>query len=317
MRKFSAVSILVLLGLVGCAASPTISPAPGNPSSNQGPAGDTAVLAVAATPTLAHFFTQRDTSTPRPAATSRPTLRPSATAAALTPTRTPLPEQAEADIVEETIYADQLNSRWEIVEGMGMEITPAEAEMARGQMALEVKPLQGFGKLVFAVKEDSSPYLRSNVLGFSFWLYSSDYIDVEDLAVSIQGSDLLSYWDANDQFLAVNGEPLFSETRLYFLGLNRSIPPDTWTQIEIWLDDLLYDPDYEYVTGLYIKNDTGYLNTFFVDDVQVIQIEDGADPRPGTQRTPVEKTSQVPTSAPTPTATRTPAESRPSRTALP
>ena len=70
--------------------------------------------------------------------------------------------------------------------------------------------------------------------------------------------------------------PTFSETRLYFLGINRDIPPETWVNVEVWLDDLQYDPIYEYVTGFYIKNDEGFGQTFYVDAVRIIMLpEDG------------------------------------------
>jgi hypothetical protein len=74
----------------------------------------------------------------------------------------------------------------------------------------------------------------------------------------------------------VLGEPAFSETRLYYLDINRTIPPDTWVLIEMWLDELAYEPDYEYVTGFYIKNNEGFAQTYYVDDVQLIMLAEGS-----------------------------------------
>ena len=62
----------------------------------------------------------------------------------------------------------------------------------------------------------------------------------------------------------------FSETRLYFLDIKHTIPPDTWVEVVVWLDQLIYDPPYKYVTGVYIKNDQGFFNTFYVDHVSLL-----------------------------------------------
>ena len=46
--------------------------------------------------------------------------------------------------------------------------------------------------------------------------------------------------------------------------------PDTWVELVVWLDDLPYDPDYTYVTGLYLKNDKVFQQTVYVDRVALL-----------------------------------------------
>jgi hypothetical protein len=38
----------------------------------------------------------------------------------------------------------------------------------------------------------------------------------------------------------------------------------------VWLDDLEFDPPYRYVTGFYLKNDIGFRNTYYVDQVALL-----------------------------------------------
>jgi hypothetical protein len=91
----------------------------------------------------------------------------------------------------------------------------------------------------------------------------------------VLGSNSYTYWLANDTSVPTDTTvtveaPLFSETRLYDLHINRAIPPGTWVQVVVWLDDLIYDPEYTYVTGMYIKNNKGFLNTFYIDQVNLL-----------------------------------------------
>jgi hypothetical protein len=73
--------------------------------------------------------------------------------------------------------------------------------------------------------------------------------------VTVLGSNSYTYWVEDDISVKSIYEPVFSETRLYYLGVNRTIPPNTWVKVELWLDERIYDPDYRYVTGFYIKNE--------------------------------------------------------------
>ena len=57
-------------------------------------------------------------------------------------------------------------------------------------------------------------------------------------------------------------------------GFNDAIPPDTWVQVEVWLDELLFDPEYKYVTGIYIKNGEDFRDTIWIDQVELVTTPD-------------------------------------------
>ena len=46
--------------------------------------------------------------------------------------------------------------------------------------------------------------------------------------------------------------------------------PTRGRTIFLWLDELEFEPDYEYVTGFYIKNNEGFLGTFYIDQVSLL-----------------------------------------------
>ena len=54
------------------------------------------------------------------------------------------------------------------------------------------------------------------------------------------------------------------------MHIKRAIPPNNWVEVVVWLDDRIYDPDYTNVTGMYIKNDQGFLDTFYIDDIKLL-----------------------------------------------
>ena len=204
------------------------------------------------------------TQTPRPTFTPRPTT---------TPLPPELPTVYVDPFVDVSIYADDLDANWQIFEPSGMEYDlQATEQVYSGQYAIEAVPKGDFSTLLFAVRPDAQEsYPRNQVLAVSFQLYSGeDFIKTDALAVTILGSNSFPYYVKNDNSVLNNYDPVFSETRLYYLGINRDIPPDTWVEVTVWLDDLLYDPIYRYVTGFYIKNDADFRQPFRVDDVRLI-----------------------------------------------
>src|SRR5690606_31538237 len=105
----------------------------------------------------------------------------------------------------------------------------------------------------------------------------NDYVATDDLVITMQGSNQFPYWAENDDSVAGlsnDDADLFSETQLAFLNVSRDIPPNTWFNIEVWLDELVYDPDYEYVTGFYIKNDADFQRPYYIDDVEILLLKD-------------------------------------------
>ena len=185
------------------------------------------------------------------------------------PTINPVAPLTAPDLVDRTqiinlpIFADTLEPNWALLEYPGMEVDLADEKVVHnGRMAVSMTPVDDFSRLFFVVDVNTErEYLRDEVLGLSFWLNGDNTrIELENLAVTVVGSNISPFWIGGDDSV-VNETPvlpLFSETRLYDLNLNRSIPPYTWVEVQVWLDDLLFDPDYKYVTGFYIQNDKGF-----------------------------------------------------------
>ena len=195
------------------------------------------------------------------------------------PTRdtTVIPTQIPTELDSFLIYNESLSPSWELEYSEGMEYELQNETYAyTGENSIAVTPREDFGELLFSVSGESTrEFPREKVLGVSFWIYGGEeYIGTSDLAVAVLGSSAQSSYDPDDESVENpgDGQPTFSETRLYFLGISRDIPPETWINVEVWLDDLQYDPIYDYVTGFYIKNDEGFGQTFYVDDVRIIML---------------------------------------------
>ncbi|HRW07791.1 MAG TPA: hypothetical protein P5121_21965 [Caldilineaceae bacterium] len=184
---------------------------------------------------------------------------------------------------EVMLYDEGLLSGWTLEQSNGMSyslndeanrgvVLNSQTGLVNSGFTIRATPQTDYGVLFFTVPQTATNgYLRDDVLGISFWLGTGDeMIAPEDFAVSIRGSDRLPYWAAQDDEEFQRDYRDFSETRLYFLDLNRAIPPHTWTQITVWLDNLVFDPTYTYVTGFYIKNDIGIRTTFYVDKVALL-----------------------------------------------
>lgn len=192
--------------------------------------------------------------------------------------------QAQAAVYPEVvIYDDQLHPSWSIEQSAKSAINLAatdlnfqsldlQQEHNSGATAIAVTPQADYGTLFFTVRPESGAvYQRQSVLGVSFWLNSgSSGIGPADLAVAVVGSNAFPYWTPDDQSVFPDKKGAFSETRLYFLKINRTIPPHTWLNLVVWLNDLQYDPVYQYVTGFYLKNDVGFRGTYYLDQVALL-----------------------------------------------
>lgn len=248
-------------------------------------ANDATVIGQAsAKPTIAPLFREptRATATPTlgPDQTPTRTLRPTAQAL-ITPT--PLPNLLRPAYPEKVIYDDELARNWSIEHSTDTQVNlwdntlwfqrfePTQ-ERTSGATTIAVAPQADFGNLFFTVRPESTEvYERQKVLGVSFWLNSgSNGIATDELAVAMAGSNELPYWSATDRSVFPDDQGAFSETRLYFLKINRTIPANTWVNIVVWLDDLEFDPPYRYVTGFYLKNDSGFRDTYYVDQVALL-----------------------------------------------
>jgi len=216
-----------------------------------------------AVPTVASLFTERNTPVPTFTYTPFPTIAPLR------------PDFSSSDTITKTIFDDALNENWIILENTGMTFDAASEERVNsGQHAISFTPEVDFGALYFAVKpETNTTYPFNEVIGIDFWLNSGDdFLQLDELAIAVIGSNDYYYWVEGDDSVEFPAGETFSETRLYFLGLNRSIPPDTWVEVYLPMDSLIYDPEYRFVTGFYLKNDEGFANTLYLDDINFVMI---------------------------------------------
>lgn len=194
------------------------------------------------------------------------------------PTSTPVPTPAPPRPITKTIYAEGLGDAWTLTNSRWMSYTEQSEVVHSGDVALRFRPEEDFGSLFFTVRRDAGeafPYRQ--VMGVGFWLNAgARELELEDLALTVVGSNEFSYWVPGDDSVTNDIDPVFSETRLYFLGSNQPFPAAEWVYVELWLDDLIYDPQYEYVTGFYIKNDRGVFQRLYIDDVHLIMLEEPA-----------------------------------------
>lgn len=187
----------------------------------------------------------------------------------------------ERRLVEVLIYDEQLLPNWTLASSQAMNIDDQHVGFAEnGVASILASPMQGASLLRFSVTPETSVfYERDKIRAVSFRLSGgTSSIAPEDLAVAVLGSNDYPYWVVDDTSAQPNGRvtgdvPLFSETRLYYLGFNRTIPATTWVEVVVWLEDLIYDPDYDYVTGFYIKNDESYQQPFYIDRVSLLVSE--------------------------------------------
>jgi len=213
------------------------------------------------TPTVAGFFTKHPSPTPKPSNT------PSNNAVYA------IPALPASETITRTIYADSFENNWELSRDNTIDVNIRSTDVTHGgRYSIMVTPKQGLSQINFVVSQDATEtYPQDKVLGLRFWINPGDgYLEPSDLAVTVLGSDMVPYYVEGDNSVANIYDPVFSETRLYFLGFNRSVPPYTWAEVILWLDDLIYDPYYDYVVGFYLKNDEEYLGTFYVDDVKML-----------------------------------------------
>ena len=280
VRRWAA-CVTLMVGLQACGSSPAEMGVPGKLPTVAAPfmggtPPPTAVLSSQGVVTESPYFA-RSRFTPPPTRTRMPTSTPQEDAirersgAVLEPRATP-----SAPFTETLIYDEALDANWSLDHSLGMSYTLSDTTRPyTGAVALAITPLAPFGTLFFTVREgitDSFPYAR--VLGARFAINSGDdYLDTDQLAVTVLGSNAYPYWRADDGSVETSREQFFSETRLYYLDVNRSIPPNTWVEITVWLDSLPYDPEYEYVTGLYLKNDRGLSRTIYVDRVSLLMTQ--------------------------------------------
>jgi hypothetical protein len=218
---------------------------------------------------------------------NKPTLTeqpPTTVSVVATPTVV-APGTLAPEYVEIAIYGDKVDPNWSLEHSDGFAYDPfdtthwfsmldTQSALDSGAVSLAVTPLKEFATLFFTVRPNTRvSYARDRVLGVSLWINSgSAIIDTDDLIITAVGSNELTYWSPDDYSVFPDSDRYFSETRFYDIGMNRAIPPDTWAQVILWLDDLLYDPMYSNVVGFYIKNDADFETTFYIDNVTLLMV---------------------------------------------
>jgi hypothetical protein len=233
-----------------------------------------------AAPTVSSIFVPQATTTEGP--TDVPTITPSlAPQPTVNPTVIAQATTAaiSADNLEVLpVYSDTLSSDWSLKNSFQTTIDlKSTAYIDQGRYAIEAMPKVTTGILYFTLNKAAKEELRRDrVQAVRFYLSGGDEpLSNETLAVAVVGSNAQPYWVKDDQSVQLDGrvtddQPLFSETRLAFLKINRAIPPKTFVEVTVWLDELLYDPLYTYVTGFYLKTDKESTPAFYVDQVSLL-----------------------------------------------
>jgi hypothetical protein len=222
--------------------------------------GERAAAAAGPSPTVASIFLSSEVPTAIPLPTIQPLPTPDSQA------RTPA-----SKLIEVRIFDEEFETGWSLEGSEKMRFSTQSDAAYSGRSALAVTPTGDFGRLLFAAGAKTPSILRDQLAGISLWIAAGDVeIAPSELAVAIIGSNDYRYWRADDHSVMLDNQHFFSETRLYYLGINRAIPPGTWVELVVWLDQLPFDPDYSYVTGVYIKNDKGFREQFYVDRVSLL-----------------------------------------------
>jgi hypothetical protein len=191
-----------------------------------------------------------------------------------TPTQTPQSEEVRT--VEVVVYDDELHGDWSLDRSQGVQYDPrSTAYVHDGGYSLSVTPTSDYGTLLFSVREGASTqYLRDRLLEVRLWLNSGAQEVANDaFAITVIGSNAQPHWVPDDRSVMLGERSFFSESRLYYLGVNRAIPPETWVDLTIKMDELPYEPDYRYVTGVYLKADAGVRNTIHLDRLTLLVLE--------------------------------------------
>jgi len=232
------------------------------------------------TPTVSSLFRDPPTKVAG-APTAPPAQAPPQPSAKITTSPTPSvpdPTRSGDQVAALSLYDDVLNADWSTERSSKVKYDVASTAFVHGgKNAIMVTPINDFGQFFLTVRKGAQKiYPRDRILGISFWLNGgANSIATSDLAVTVTGSNQYTFWVADDTSVKMDTQvtadaPLFPETRLYYLHINRTIPPNTWAEVILWLDDQISDPEYTYITGMYIKNDKEILTTYYVDDVELL-----------------------------------------------
>jgi hypothetical protein len=189
----------------------------------------------------------------------------------------------QTGVITDTIYTGSVDRNWILQPSYGLNHRlQDESHTIQGRPSLGITASRAGSTLCFQVRPDATTkYLHNKILGVIFWMNSgNNTINPGDLSLTVTGSNKYPYYQFSDR--SADEQPLFtrSGTRLYDLGLNHPIPPNTWVPIEIDLDSLVYDPgyqptpivdtDYIYVTGLCFIVEVNSLQSFYLSQIGLL-----------------------------------------------
>jgi hypothetical protein len=217
---------------------------------------------------------------------------------------TATPKKTQLEALYKSIYAEDLNTNWELKGGNNEVINlRAQAKSYKGFLSIAIIPTKTFNKIDFIVKESTKElYPSAQILGLRFWIQPEDYdLSPSNLSLNLIGSDNYTYFKDGDGSFSV-------DTTFDSLGYNKPISANTWTEITIWLENLNGEIDYNNLVGFSFINDSGFLQTIYIDQVEFILPAGGAiptrEPTPTYTLTPT--ITDTATITPTPTSTSTP-----------
>ena len=226
---------------------------------------------VGPTATLHPLFSATQLATP----TQRPTQTPLMTTATPVAISTTLPPINEIDFVAVPVFIDSLSSDWSIENSSRVDYAFAKSTTLLGEgTALRFTPTDEEAVAYFSLNESgANDFPRSAVFGVSFSVNGgSSWLRGRDVGIAIVGSNENDYWIPGDTSVEspFNLDPVFSETGLHFLGIDGSIPPQNWVPLEIFLDDLMFDPVYENVIAFYFKFAPDLRDPVYIKDIQIL-----------------------------------------------
>lgn len=207
------------------------------------------------------------------------------------PTRTPIPTAIPTQPVQTSsvIYYDGLSADWNI-RSFGTYTTGYTAATASGDRSIMFDAELGGRVLLFTVNQSAErSYRHDDVLGITFMMTSPDGdIGLQDVAVTVIGSNRYFYWVEGDQSVQnvaspnlegrLRDDPIsnayadhFPESAIEFLHVARAIPKDGWVPVTVYLPERIFAPEYRYVTGFYIKVDELFDRRILIDDIRVLE----------------------------------------------
>jgi hypothetical protein len=262
------------------------------------------------------FYTEWDFSTPtRDTSVVQEKLKTPTKTITQPPTATAdTPKSTQSEVTYQVVYTEDVNPNWGVISGSDEEINlRSQAESLEGFLSIAFTPTKAYSNITFVVDDDTRfVYPISKILGVRFWINPEDYdLNPSILSFKIEGSNQNTYFE-NNRVSSNFEDPNPSETTLDVLGYTEPIPAKSWTELVILLENLEAIPDYTNLIGFSFINNSGFLQTIYLDKVELIlaagEIIPTREPTATATATPIPPNTA--TSTPTATATSTPTKSQ-------